>query len=292
MLEQKHAVLLMLHRDFSLAEKMISLLQHKRIDFYIHVDKKADFFGFESLRNAASESGVFFLPRRKVNWGGYSQIRCELSLLEAASRGHYAYYHLLSGADFPLKKTEDILSFFDSEQGKEFVHFSSSELSMQDRDRFCVYHPFQELCTRSRFLEKIEWRLVQMQKRLGVDRTKNSSLNFAKGANWFSITDSLAQFVLSQKKEIKKFYTFSRCCDEIFLQTLVKNSPYQDKLYQKTFDDDYLAILRKIDWKRGEPYTWQSEDLEELLHTKCLFARKFDSEKSKELIEQLSARLQ
>lgn len=289
--EQKHAVLLMLHRDFSLAEKLISLLRNKRIDFYIHVDKKADFFEFDSLKNAAPESGVFFLPRKKVNWGGYSQIQCELSLLRAASFGHYAYYHLLSGADFPLKRIEDILSFFDAQEGREFVHFSSPELSPQDRDRFCVYHPFQELCTRNRLLEKIEWQLVQLQKRVGIDRVKNKNLKFAKGANWFSITDSLAQFILSHKKEIKKRYAFSRCCDEIFLQTLVINSPYREKLYQKTFDDDYLAILREIDWKRGEPYTWQKEDLEQLLSSKCLFARKFDSEKSKELIEQLSARL-
>jgi hypothetical protein len=43
-----------------------------------------------------------------------------------------------------------------------------------------------------------------------------------------------------------------------------------------TFEDDYTSCLRLIDWKRGKPYVWRSEDYEEILHSSCLFARKFD----------------
>lgn len=38
------------------------------------------------------------------------------------------------------------------------------------------------------------------------------------------------------------------------------------------------AGLRAIDWERGNPYVWKMEDLQYLLETEHLFARKFDSQ--------------
>lgn len=38
---------------------------------------------------------------------------------------------------------------------------------------------------------------------------------------------------------------------------------------------DYCAILRYIDWTRGNPYVWKIDDVEELLASNFLFARKF-----------------
>ena len=44
--------------------------------------------------------------------------------------------------------------------------------------------------------------------------------------------------------------------------------------------------MRLVDWNRGNPYTWQSQDYNELIASDRLFARKFSS-KEKELIEQI-----
>ena len=41
----------------------------------------------------------------------------------------------------------------------------------------------------------------------------------------------------------------------------------------------YLMLLViRIDWERGNPYVWKMEDLQYLLETEHLFARKFDSQ--------------
>ena len=63
-------------------------------------------------------SNIYHTRRIKVTWGGYSQIEAELILLEAATEnGNYEHYHLLSGADLPIKNQEDIISFFEANHG-------------------------------------------------------------------------------------------------------------------------------------------------------------------------------
>ena len=45
--------------------------------------------------------------------------------------------------------------------------------------------------------------------------------------------------------------------------------------------------MRRIDWERGQPYVFRGEDLEELLSSPYLFARKFDYERHPEVVDQL-----
>ena len=41
------------------------------------------------------ESQLIELSRMEINWGGYSQIQAELTLLQAATPGEYDYCHFL-----------------------------------------------------------------------------------------------------------------------------------------------------------------------------------------------------
>ena len=54
-----------------------------------------------------------------------------------------------------------------------------------------------------------------------------------------------------------------------------------------SFNNDYKACLREIDFKRGNPYIFLSEDYEELMNNKAFFARKFDFNKDKNIIDKI-----
>ena len=73
------------------------------------------------------------------------------------------------------------------------------------------------------------------------------------------------------------------CSDEFFVQTLIVQSPYQDKIYQGPGD----TSARAIDWDRGNPWVWKYADLEQLKASPCMFARKFDIEKEPELVHEI-----
>ena len=70
----------------------------------------------------------------------------------------------------------------------------------------------------------------------------------------------------------------------MFLQTEIMNSKYKNNLYYNKMDNNYIACMRYIDWNRGKPYTWTLNDFDELIHSKFLFARKFDWNIDKEII--------
>lgn len=228
--------------------------------------------------------------------GGQSQIEAELELLKAATKKEYDYYHLLSGMDLPIKTQGEIQTFFEQHAGKEFVHFGSNE---DARGRCQYYWKFQESIgntAKAGIIKKAAGKLrlfsVLLQKVVGVDRISRYGTydNVAIGSNWFSITDSLARYVMSKEQDILAQYKDTYCCDEVFLQTLVKNSSYKDNLYSYAVDD-YHANMRDIDWKRGRPYIWRDADFDELITSDYLFARKFDEQIDNQIIERIYLRL-
>ena len=105
---KKHAYLIMAHHQFEILMIFLRLMDHERNDFYIHIDIKTKDIPIEKIRNSVKYSRIEFINRMSVNWGGYSQIECELNLLKQALRGEYDYYHLVSGIDMPIKTKNKI----------------------------------------------------------------------------------------------------------------------------------------------------------------------------------------
>lgn len=105
-----------------------------------------------------------------------------------------------------------------------------------------------------------------------------------KGPNWVSITGEFARYIVEHKNEIRRTYKCSRCCDEVFLQTLLFNSQFSKNVCTK-------GCMRRIDWKRGNPYIFGINDFEELKSSDAWFARKLTLENSGELINKINVEL-
>lgn len=182
------------------------------------------------------------------------------------------------GVDLPLKPINEIYDFFDSNK-KEFVHFQNKELPENKIPWVKYYYLFPRRIKKNRFLNFVFTKgnqlLIKLQKLLGVNRIKEDE-KFATGANWFSITNNLVEYVLENKEKVFKRYKGTRSCDEIFLQSLIIQSNFKNNLYYDKFDDNYKGCMRMIDWKRGNPYIYKMQDKEILENTENLFARKFD----------------
>ena len=287
----RHAYLIMAHSNFPILEKQLRFLDSENADFYIHVD--ADSFPFEQYLALPKKSTVTFLERRKVFWGDLTQIECELRLLEAAVKGRYDYYHLLSGVDVPVKNRLYIEDYFARSSGMNYIKFQAPVISAHNLSRVKYYYPLQKTRFRRRWIRSaMREASVLPQRAFGVDRTKKyPGVVFQKGTNWFDITDELARYVLTQWDAIRGMYRSTCCADEMFLQTLVINSSFVDTLPPYAFDNDFRACCRYIDWTRGNPYTFGNEDYEELIHTgpDYLFARKFDYAAAPEVVDRLFA---
>ena len=273
----KHAYLIMAHQNFDFLKELLLALDDARNDIYLHIDKKVKDFDFEAFSVLLKKSHLYFTDRISVHWGGYSQIACELTLLKAASGKHYAYYHLLSGSDFPLKTQDEIHAFFEQHAGKEFLQFDAREVPRHVQERISLYHFFRESsCPLAEPADRI---LTIIQRLLHVNRLRHTDLQLQKGANWFSITDAFAQYILCREDWIQNHFRHSVCADELLLQTLAVNSGFMEQVYDPFGDGNSLGNLRYVDWERGtenSPYVFQEEDREMLKKLPHLFARKFD----------------
>lgn len=290
-MRDKHAYLIMAHNEFDILEKQLILLDDYRNDIYIHIDKKVKGFDFDYYKTLMKKSNLFYVERIDVRWGDFSQIECELILLKQSILKNYRYYHLISGVDMPLKIQDEIYDFFKNNDGLEFVHFCTEEQTINVRNRVLQYHFMRWCRTKNKYVNYIP-RIINAvlriaQSKANFKRKWDKNIKLQYGANWFSITHELAEYVISKEDWINKYFRHTLCGDELFLQTIVYNSKFRNRLYKKEMNNDYTACMRYIDWERGGPYVFRKEDFQELINSDRIFARKFSSKVDNEIINNI-----
>ena len=281
--EMKHAFLILAHKNYNQLNTLIHLLDNKRSDIFLHVDKRSPDFTVPNLQF----SNIFLVPRMRTNWGGFSLVECELMLLKMATENDaYDYIHLISGQDLPIKPLDDIFSFFDSHSCYNFIFYNNPELSEYNNERVKYYYPFQDIKGRRRSVWSISQRiLVQVQRLVGVDRRKKYAGVFKSGSQWWSIHSDLAQYILSKSNQIRRIFRYTMC-DEMFVQTLVYNSDYYQSVYiGEEFDQHSNA--RMIEFRNGSCHTWTINEFDKIKQSDLLFARKFDENIDPEIINEV-----
>lgn len=287
-IKMRFAYLIMAHHRFDILKLLLEDLDDERNDIFLHIDWKSKDFEVDLLDDVVHKAKLILVDRIPVYWGDFSQILCELKLLKAAVRyGYHDYYHLLAGVEFPIKSQNEIYSFFKKYSGYEFVGYDD-RASFIDRVRYFYFFQKYRRCKEKTWIEQhlYDWggSLLDRQAQLGVNRVRYHAAEYKKGyANW-SITHELACYIVSQERKIKRKYRNTLCADEIFLHTLVYNSSFYDKVYDK--EDEYHSAMRLTTWedKRNQ---FHMDDLPMILKSDRLFARKFDSEDAVEIINQI-----
>lgn len=275
----KDAYLIMAHDNVVQLNLLLSAIDSNCADIFLHIDQKSDISYADLIKLDHSE--LFVYKELKVYWADYSQVQCELFLLKMASqKEQYHYYHLISVADMLLKSPQVIRSELDS-RNELFIHFAKSENVEYATKYVKYYHFFQKqlsIVNRGKcfsVLKVINKLILYFQMVIGLSRIEKETI-IKKGANWFSLPNDAAHYVLHNVEWIEKCFKNTRSPDEFFLQTLFYNSEFRKRIYRLAEDDDYQSCLRYIDWSRGKPYVFLKADFDELTQSEMYFARKFD----------------
>lgn len=286
----KHAYLIIAHNEYSVLKALLLMLDDERNDIYLHIDQRSTEL-YEKICTFQTRKAKLHVlaTRNKVYWGDLSQVETEYLLLETAlAQETYLYYHLLSGTDLPIQTQNYIHSFFQANTGKEFVGYWSENRHQKDLERkVSRYYFFTKHLKRNHS----KWHIITapchnlaliVQKIVRFRRKQE--VEFRKGSQWFSITHNLCQYLIEKKPFVLRRFKYTLCPDEIFVQTILWNSPFKENIYKANEED--AGNMRLTDWNRGNPYTWKLQDYNELIASDKLFARKFSS-KEKELIKQI-----
>lgn len=273
------------------------------VAIYAHIDGKTDRAPFAA---ACSGVPVEFTPDPvKVYWGGFSQVAAMLRLLEQAVRaGQHDYYIFLSGRDFPVRSHSHLLDVLGRHPGRSYMNFyalADDTVFIHKIRNYCYHDVYGRLPTQ--ILQRAANRLViEISARL-PDRKFIPGMQPYRGSTSWCITQQIAQYIVEFVNDPRnvRFVDFFRsvsCCDEIFFQTIVLNSPHAATLNLFDVDghrppgemkNENKASLHYIDWTPGreDPAVLDDRDFDPLYASGKLFARKFEPQRSASLLEKI-----
>lgn len=279
---RKHAYCIIAHNEPEILATLIRLIDDERNDIFILIDKKAP----QNITNhlATTRAGLNIIKPMSIDWGGLSLVKAEIEILRAAmANGPYIIYHIISGADLPIKDQDYIHHYVQQHPNTEFIAYSEGKTDLKDLERKTRYYHFcytftkhsnPLVCTLANVIDRL---LIRIQRLMGIRRKYPYILK--KGTNWCSITHDLCKFIISQSRDIVRIFNHTCAPDEFFIQSIAYSSPFVNHLH-KTANME-KACMREIDWERGYPYVWGTEDtysdLNYLLETDSFFARKFSA---------------
>lgn len=273
----KVAILIHVHRDPDLLNRLVSRLLHPKVDIYVNVDAKVDIAPFEStVKNV-----TFIRNRMEVEWGRFSQVQQMLNSYQEIMLMGISYSHILfiSGQDYPVKSINYIVEFLENNPDKSFLDYhplEEDEWSSAMKKRYEYWH----------FLPKNDIRNNQHLKRtlikLGFKR--NYPLPVYYGSCWMCLSTVAVFYAINYTYDNPSFVKFNQhtgCADELYFQSILVNSPLKDILVNN--------IYRYIDWseKGKSPKVLTMDDLDRIKSSDVWFARKVDPEVDSLLIDGL-----
>lgn len=278
------AYIILAHHLFPQLARLVASLQSPRAHFFLHIDRKARkrFADFAATAAGASLLSSPFVtlvnPTEKVVWGGFRIVEAGLRACEMALHmPSIQRFRLLSGQDYPIKSTKVIEEFLLSSPGMNYLtgeRVTSEWLLVLARYRWFIDY------VRA---WKIAMVLLVLQKKLGLARRIPQGLELYKGSMWWALSRQAVEHVLSslaKRDGLKTYFRFAGIPDETMYASLLLSSSFKEKVVQ----DNLLFEV----WERlgdAHPRVLVKSDLDHMLNSPKLFARKFDERTDHEVLD-------
>jgi hypothetical protein len=282
----KVAYLIMGHRDPQQILRLIGALRDSAAFFVIHIDKRAADSVFAPLEEyAAAQRGIFLARRIRCYWGSFGIANAMIECVKTAVGAglHFDYAILLSAQDYPIKSAGQIKDFLEAHQGAEFI-----ECFELDKPNRWTSHggPFQAM-NRVRY-----WTFFIRSRpfHLRLPRRLPFGWRAFGGSQWWGLSRECIVHLdntFRTKPAVIRYFRHAFIPDESLFQTVIANEP---RFSSRIVNDD----LRHIDWERPNPKyprTLDMEDFDRLRTSSKLFARKFEIDRSQDLLDRIDAEL-
>lgn len=289
----KHALLITAYKN---PHHLVALAENldDRFRLYIHIDKKSSFSTDEIIALEAHPRVAHVVRKYKVNWAGINHLRALLHLLEVAieSKGN-SHFHTLSGQDFPIQSSNQIINFFENNSSTQFMeNFSipAGHWTHGGMHRIWHFYFFDWFNHKSKFGNFVNRGLNKLQRIAGFKRKWPAHLPpLHGGGSWLSVPRDCATYIVNYNEEHPEFLKrlrFTLCPEELFFQTIIMNSEFA----HTTVSDH----LRYIDWavrNGNSPANLDESDLVRITASEKIFARKFEYPVSEILIKQIKEKI-
>jgi hypothetical protein len=275
--ETRPAYIILAHKNAGQVVRLVQRLNDGDCAFAVHVDRRSPTSTYRGIEQGLRGlHNVYILPRRKCYWGDFSVVEAALDGLRALLARKIAFDHatLLSGQDYPIKGNEEIARFFGTHVRTSFMSYCEIPCPGWGREGG---------------LERVRnfyARFGRHRIAIPVRRRFPEGFSAFGRSAWWSLSRESADYVLSFLEMNRPFVRFFRHVgvpDELFFQTVLVNSPLRETIENEN--------LRFVDWSpgpaHGHPKILTTGDLEALVESPKLFARKFDVEEDAAVLDAL-----
>lgn len=283
-----HAVLVTAYKDYPSLLRLARRLDPGFFKLFIHVDRKSP-IGGEQI-GELEQLGAKVRKSFTVRWGSYTHLQAILQLMRAAvDDGPFDYLHITSGQDYPLWDAAEFELrcngpiFIDSGPLEDQPPFVRHRYELSDPFHFLLNDRFGSRPLHKFLTRKSQW----IRQRTGKPRTQFGPYDtLYKGPVWCSLPAAAAVRLLGDPvaEEFLAAIRNTRIAEEIFFPTYFMNSGMAAEVVK----DD----LRYIDWSErngSSPAYLDESDLEAVLRSNALFARKVSSKISTRLLDAIDA---
>ena len=269
----------MAHGGFEQLQKLINLLDDGRNIIFLHIDRKvyADYISWGGV--VSRHTKIFICSPRDVRWADISQTRAELALFEMVVNSGLLFdrVHLISGSDLPIKSQDYIHDYFHKYPNLEFISFVPNPEPFERRLKY--YQFFTKYLRTSKFFQ---WgrRVAMLCQYPFINRLNRCPYKFQVGPNWCSLTLRAVKTILDAWENCSSYFEYTLSSDECYKQMILSTD--------SSFTFSPLGNMRFVVWERGgSPKTLSVEDFLSLNNSDCLFARKFDLNYNREIVERI-----
>ena len=298
--------LILAHKNPNQLHRMVKALHDKTSHFYIHIDAKSPISPFKECLQGLPVS--FIDQREDCVWGDFSIVRATINLMEAAAKVlPKGYFILMSGQDYPITSQKEINTFLEQYNDSDFIDFLPLEqkwktkmvkdklehyhiLHSKERGHSNCYAPFSHcsLFQKGRTLfhllkGRLSWQHFKLLCKLPI-RSSPFRKQYA-GSQFWAFSEKTFYKVLTYIKEhrssLEDYYRYTSSPDEVYFHSILINLQQTDTQIKLKPQITYVNYFR-------ENNVFLSEDLKTILSQKeKLFARKFDTEIDREILNKL-----
>lgn len=295
--EYKVAYLIMVHKQPTLVRRLIERLQFKGSRFWIQVDAKADINLF--TKELAGLQDVSFINNRcNGDWGWFPFLQGNIEGIKQIQESGYLYDHLviLSGQDYLLCNNSDLINRLSENKSASFIHYTkiSENNNYHLTDRVSKYHiklplkkkivyPYSSPSLSKTIINKV----LAATGSYPLPRTIPGNRDLFFGSNWVRFSRKAVDYilkVLQDEPEYVNFFKSTLLAEEHFFQTILMNATEEET--GPIINSNFTFCH----WKRAPelyPVPLGMSDLELLLSSRDLLARKFDITTSTEILNYL-----
>ncbi|MBP2058099.1 hypothetical protein J2Z60_001276 [Lactobacillus colini] len=284
------AILILAHKDIEQVTKLATVL-NDNFEIYIHFDKKLNIP--KSYKQILNKNRIHYISKIYVNWGSWSIGAATVLLMkEALKNPKIDYIHVISGQDWPTDSPVNIYNRFTNDKHIYMIYSKANNRKKSGEPIIWwqkYYFNYDKINRRSTFGKFYHRALLLVQTLFRVNKFKKLGIDLEiySGSNWTDMPRDAVEYCinyLDSHPNLLRMFQTGCFSDEFWMQTILCNSP---EFKQRIIGNHH----RYIKWRKQHnsyPAILDESDFDSIINRDYIFARKFDSRYSRELILKLN----